>query len=281
MTIALKIGNDESQIRGFIYLDAVTVYTKNLSGKVTSFPVDSGVDISDHFIPSNQKFAIEGVITESDVTGVSNTVELDGQKPLNARPRPGIVSINGAGSGGLLSLLPDVISQFFDKGSVSVSSDSWQTSITPQVEALLFELMSGVYYNQVNKKWRNKMVTTVLYEMNGSFFSNAHTDLVITDVSIREDAESGEALVLSLSLEKVRLVSIDQTDMPKLANAGVSKKVAKTEKKGTPGTVGGLVDTANAANNIGAKDLMPKVSPAKVESTLAPAIATARSAGGF
>ena len=50
MTIALKIGNEESQVRGFIYLDAVVSYTKTLGGKVTSFPVDSGVQISDHFI---------------------------------------------------------------------------------------------------------------------------------------------------------------------------------------------------------------------------------------
>lgn len=265
MTIALKIGNEDSQVQGFIYFDAVTVYTKNLSGKVTSFPVDSGVNISDHFIPSNQKFSIEGVISESDIHGYSNSTRLNDDTAINARKFPTAANISGLDSIAP-SFLPAAVSQFLDSKNAVVTSDEWDGANAPKVEALLTELMRGVYYNQANKKWRNKMITTTLYEMNFKVFVNAHTDLVITDISFREDADTGEGLTITMELEKIRMVGIEQVAIPKKA---VAKKVAPTEKKGTPACpVGKVVDGVKE----GAKDLAPKISPAAVTDKLKPAL---------
>ena len=230
MTIALKIGDENSQVRGFIYLDAVTSYTKNLSGKVTSFPVDSGVNISDHFISNNQKISFEAVVSDVDITGYSDLVQLDGEKPLNAHPRPPQAQISGQNSA--LQFLPSSVKQFFERSEASVTSTGDAPTNTPVVEALLEDLLRANYYNEADKKWRNKMTFTTLYEMNGTNFVNAKTELVMTDVSFSENPESGDALYMSFALEKVRLVTLDKTEMPKKATAPVKKKVASKESQG-------------------------------------------------
>ena len=230
MTIALKIGNDESQVKGFIYLDAVTVYSKSLSGKVTSFPVDSGVNISDHFISNNQKFTIEGVVSNVDISGISDSISIDGEKPINAVPRPDTPTIYGQTQA--LQYLPASARQFYERSVPGVLVDSESQSTTQIIEALLEELMRATYYNTTDKRWRNKMTITTLYEMEGTNFRNAKTDLVITDVGINENPETGDALFLSISLEKVRFVSLANTEMPKLAAKPVQKKITPTEDKG-------------------------------------------------
>ena len=42
MTLAIKWGDDNDQTGGFVYLDAVTLYTQNYKGKVTSHPIEIG-----------------------------------------------------------------------------------------------------------------------------------------------------------------------------------------------------------------------------------------------
>ena len=231
MTIALKIGDKDSQVQGFIYLDAVTTYTKDMDGKVTSFPVDSGANISDHFISQNQKFTLEGVISDVDITGLSDKVMVDGEKPINAKPQPTATRISG--QQGALQYLPSAVKQFFERTDATVYSDASSQASIPAVELLFEELMRGTYYNSADNRWRNKMTTTTLYEMDGINFINAKTDLVITNVSITEDADSGDALYMSISLEKVRFVTLEMTDVKNVKSSS-QKKVAGTTNKGTP-----------------------------------------------
>lgn len=238
MTIALKIGNEDSQVKGFIYLDAVTAYTKTLGGKVTSFPVDSGVNISDHFISNNQKISFEGVVSDVDITGVSDLIEVDGDKPTNANPKPVTPELIGQQS--VLQYLPSAVTQFFDKSQASVVTSSQSPTNIPTIEAMLEDLLRANYYNEADKKWRNKMTFTTLYEMDGTNFVNAKTDLVITDVSIQENVDSGDALYMSFSLEKIRLVTLDKTDMPKKAVKSVKKKVASKETQGKQDPASGV-----------------------------------------
>lgn len=248
MTIALKIGNEDSEVRGFIYLDAVTSYSRSLTGKVTSFPVDSGANISDHFIANNQKFTLDGVVSGVDITGLSDKVNINGEKPLNAREQPRTIGID-AGSNGLLKFLPSAVQQFISSPSPKVTVYGQVNTSAPAVEALFETLMTGVYYNAVDKRWRNKMTLTTLYEMSGSNFINAHTDLVITDVTKQETVEGGEALHLSISFEKVRLVTLDKTDMPKNAASSVKKKVASKDNQGKQNGESGSSDTDSKNTN--------------------------------
>ena len=267
MSIALKIGNENSQVQGFIYLDAVTRYEKDLSGKVTSFPVDSGVNISDHYIANNQKFSLEGVISNVDITGISDKIQIDGQKPINAVRKPIATAIAGQQSS--LTFLPSAVKQFFERTNAAVVTDSEAQSTIPAVELLFEELMKGVYYNSADRRWRNKMTTTTLYEMSGSNFTNAKTDLVITNVSFSEDHDTGDSLKMNVSLEKVRFVTLEQVTVPKNVRNSTKKKVAGTENKGSPSTPKGVSNTDDenpglyAINNPNSNPNAPKQSLGK------------------
>lgn len=248
MTIALKIGDDDTQVKAFIYLDAVTMYTRTMSGKVTSHPVDSGVNISDHFISNNQKFQLEGVITAADITGISDLVRIGNDKPMNARSRPTQPTISGADES--LKYVPEGAKQFFQQGSPTVQVTNANVEVSlPEIEEILNILMTATYYNEADKRWRNKMVTTVLYEMDGNNFANAKTDLVITDVSFREDADGGDALFISLSLEKVRFVTLNQTEIPSKAKPSVRKKASDKESKGKQEPEAGVANTDSQTTN--------------------------------
>lgn len=257
MTIALKIGDDNSQVKGFIYLDAVTAYTKTLSGKVTSHPVDSGVNIADHFLVNNRKFTLEGIVSGADITGISDKIKIGEEKPLNAREQPRTIGID-AGSNGLLKFLPSAIKQFISSPEPKVTVYGQMGASAPAVEGLFSSLMDGTYYNSADKKWRNKITLVTLYEMIGSNFINAHTDLVLTDVSFQETVDGGEALQISLSLEKVRFVTLDKTDLPKKATQPVKKKVAAKQSQGKQVCPEGTSDT----NDKNTSSIAPK-QPAK------------------
>ena len=94
------------------------------------------------------------------------------------------------------------------------------------------------------------MTFTTLYEMNGTNFVNAITDLVITDVVFTETPDSGDALTMSFSLEKVRLITLDKTEMPKKAAPAVKKKVASKESQGKQSCPSGQSDTTPTDTNI-------------------------------
>lgn len=272
MTIALKIGNEDSQVQGFIYLDAVTRYDKDLSGKVTSFPVDSGANISDHYISNNPKFTLEGVISDVDITGGSALVSIENQKPLNSRGMPNTAQI--VGQENALQFLPSVVKQFFERSSSSVSVDSFTQTNIPIVEMLFEELMRGTYYNSADNRWRNKMTPTTLYEMDGSNFVSAKTDLIITNVGFSEDPDSGDALKISLTLEKVRFVTLEMTEVGKSATTATQKKTSGTVNKGTPPTETGKTDTddPSKSTNTSKAPLADELKPALEASSQARAI---------
>lgn len=237
MTIALKIGDEGSQVKGFIYLDAVTMYRQSLTGRVTSFPVASGGNIADHFIPENPKFSIEGVISNVDLSGISDLVDIDGEKPLNATSKPETPVIEGQES--TLQFLPTVVKQFFDKTDAKVeSSEAARADIIPAVQQLLTSLMMGTYYSEAERRWKNKMTLTSLYEMDGTTFSRVIPNLVITNVSVKEDPESGDGLFLSLELERVRFAEIRTVAIKGGKKTDTVKKATPTVNKGkvTPET---------------------------------------------
>lgn len=241
MTIAFKIGDDTTPVKALIYMDAVTSYTRNIGGRVTSHPLDSGVSISDHFISENPKFQVEGVITGVDISGISSLVKVDNEKPNNARVKPSAAQISDTED--TLKFLPSAVKQFFPGANPKVKAQRGDEVSLAEIESVLTRLLTGVFYSEVEKRWKSKMVTTTLYEMDGVNFRNAHTDLVITNVSFREDASTGEALYLTLSLEKVRFVSLIKVDAPKSTKPAIKKKVDDKVNKGKLPTESGVLDT--------------------------------------
>lgn len=245
MSLALKIGDDSSQVKGFVYFDAVTAFNKDITGKVTSHPIETGTNISDHFINDNPKFTIKGIISDVDITGTSSLIEVEDGSPINSRERPVTPVIKEQED--TYRFLPSAAKQFFERTEVEVEGPDSTPSAIPSVDAIFRQLMDGVYYNQADRRWRNSSTTVVLYEMDGANFVNAHTDLIITSYSVEETADTGDALTVSMTLEKVRFASLQSTDIPSKVSRANRGKVSGTTLKGKPTTETGASDSSSAS----------------------------------
>ncbi|MNK14285.1 hypothetical protein D3C87_323850 [compost metagenome] len=251
MSLAIKFGdnNDPNQLSGFIYFDVVTKYSKQLSGKVTSHPLDAGASITDHYISENPKYSIVGVISSADISGIPSKILIDGEAPLNVNPQTGAVIVNDSFSG-LLSFIPNTSSQFLNSQPESVSVDSFQrTDYKDQINTLIEKLMTGLVYNEQEKKLRNRMTLITLYEFIEDILSIESEDLVMTNCSFEEDPDTGNGLFVTMTLEQVSFVTLQKTELPRDVSASLSKSSQSTSKKskadGTEKTVGNPADATS------------------------------------
>ena len=231
MTYALKIGDEKSQVQGFLYFDVTTNFGETHSGSVSSHPLDAGVSVSDHYIAKNPTYQLKGVLSAADISGISSVIKVDGQKPMNEHGLPAeplILDLSG-----LNKLLPGSVNQFFKTAIPVVKSGGSSIPDFGKIKGVLRDLMSGTYYNQTLKRYQNKMTTLTLFEFSGKVIKSQHKDLVLTSFSIEEDADTGLCIPLSMSFEKVRFVNVEKVTAPKKAatkktsNKGIKKPTVK------------------------------------------------------
>lgn len=231
MSIAIKIGDDTTPVQGLIYLDATTSYGRSYSGKVSEYPMDSGVSISDHFISQNPRFSVEGYLSGVDLSGMSSKIRIGDSTPSNANSMPEALVVQERG-GGLDTYMPSAVSQFVSEPtSVAVTGSIPGEDSLPRTDELFIQLMSGLYYNTAENKWRNQMVLCVLYELEDANLKNARINLVMTGYKVNESPEDGDALHVTFDFEQVRFATIEKTDLPAKAAKGKKKTVAGTQKK--------------------------------------------------
>jgi hypothetical protein len=252
MSLAIKFGdnNDPDQLSGFIYFDVVTKYSKQLSGKVTAHPLDAGANITDHYISENPKYNLVGVISSADISGIPSRISVDGESPLNVNPQSGAVIVNDSFFG-VLSFIPDSGSQFMPSRPESVSIDSTQrTDYKDQINTLIAKLMTGLVYNEQEKKLRNRMTLITLYEFVDDILTIESEDLVMTGCSFEEDPDTGTGLFVTMSLEQVSFVTLEKTELPKDVSDSLSKASKSTAKKskadGTEKKVGDPTDATSS-----------------------------------
>lgn len=259
MSLAIKFGdnNDPNQLSGFIYFDVVTKYSKQLSGKVTSHPLDAGANITDHYISENPKFSIVGVISSADISGIPSKILVDGESPLNVNPQTGEVIVNDSFSG-VLNFIPDVSAQFMPSKPETVTIDSSQrTDYRDQINTLISKLMTGLVYNEQEKKLRNRMTLITLYEFANEILAVESDNLVMTSCSFEEDPESGTGLFVTMNLEQVSFVTLQKTELPKDVASSLNKASQSTSKKSK---ADGTEKTVGNANEATTSDPGPKLS---------------------
>lgn len=233
MSLAIKFGDtsDASSISGFIYFDAVTDYTRNITGKTTNNPIDAGALITDHFVADNKKFNIKGVITGADISGVSYSINIDGEIPNNYNTRPSSVVVSDQGEG-LPQYLPAVVSQFLGIRSLSVVADnSTRTDYKDQVWNTVDKLMTGLVYDKTQRKLKNQMTVITLYELDGSKLQKQYDNLVMTGFQVDEDADSGDGMFFSMNLESVNFVTLEKVDLPQDVSKQLKKAAAPKSSK--------------------------------------------------
>lgn len=232
MTIAIKFGDtaNKTSITGVIYLDVVTSYRRQYGGKVTEHPLEAGASITDHYIANNKKFNIDGVITGVDFSTFDSNFTIDGETIFNRNENRTPVSIPDTPL--IDKFIPDVIQQFISQSSPTPVLSGTAKNYNKEIEQGFSTILHGLYYNEDRKKWENRMTLVTLYELEGSAIVNTIENLAVTSFTVTEDAQSGEGLNFSMTLEQVTFVKLENAEAPSPAPGSRTAR-ATTEKTNT------------------------------------------------
>lgn len=244
MSLALKWGDGTVQNGGFLFFDAVTVYTRSSRGKVTKHPISLGSKITDHFIKDNDTIRISAVISGADISSNSYLIQdLDGNNPYNVLQPPDAVSVNSTDQSVLKKFIPDSIGQFLPDSTPEIVVADARIDMLEQIRFFLESLTSGVAYNDKTKQFDPNIQVVQLFEYVGSSLSISTDNLVVTDLRFKEDVNTGYALYFDMTLEQVTFASLKKTTIPKNIVKPLSKKA---EPKSSKGKVGSTPQTAGA-----------------------------------
>ena len=242
MSIAIKFGDEtnENSLAGVLYVDATTDFSREYSGKVTEHPIEAGASVTDHFISSNPRIKISGVFSHVDFSQYPKNIKIDdNQLVINSNSRPNAVNASDIGTS-LSRFIPGAISQFLPNIPVNVSIDATaRVNYRDFIETFMRELITGLYYNKDREKWENKMTPSTIYVVENGIPLPFMQDLILVNFSVKEDADTGEALFFDASFEKVNFVTLEKAEAPKpQRNTADSRATSKTENKGSPSGTG-------------------------------------------
>jgi len=193
----------------FIYLDVVTKYSQTLSSKVSQHPVDGLGVISDHITQENPKLSITGFLSGAD---------FNFSKPRLSSEDRGFIGIGQivvdsdiateiqvSNDDNPTNLLPDVVGQFFSDTLPEVTglSENRKDSYT---EKALFLKLESLYLN--------RDVLSVFEFNDGAVVDSFLVDVVITNLTIKESTETGDALAFDITLEQITFAKLLETRVP-------------------------------------------------------------------
>lgn len=265
MSIAIRIGRRGQKNSALFYVNAVTRYEQSYRSQVSKYPLDSGVSISDHTVNENPVFTLSGIISPSDISVRGSSISVfDGglDTPLN-------VDRNFSNSAnayveellsGLKQYLPDVAEQFLSSTNSDVRGGTLAADKSTEILSKVRTLFTSLIYNKANRSYRNSVVFCTLYEI-GDYGSlrNSHRNLVLTDFKGSYDTEHGTALLVEMTFEQVRVVNIQQTEVPSSVSANISNEVAlqasETKDKGVDQST--AKDIVQKFGNLGRSGLIP------------------------
>lgn len=231
MTLALNWSDENGG--GFVYLDAVTLYTQDHSGKLTSHPIDVGSNVTDHFYKNNARYKIGAVISGLDISTGSYLVQNNnGDLAYNSNFPPNPVSVNSTDSSVLRKFLPDSLGQFLSDSTPDVVVDAARTDLTEQIRDALISLTSGVVLDQTTGRYNPNIQLIDLYEYDGYKLTRVINRLVMTNVTFRETPDTGYALYCDFSFEQVTFASLKKTQIPQDVQSSLKKKASPKSSKG-------------------------------------------------
>ena len=165
---------------GGIQLDSVLEETHNNTVRITTNPVESGVDISDHAVVVPKKVKLKAIVTDS---------------PLGVAAFAAIV---------------DNISGLFG------TSTSGNTTRSQQAYNALVALMDA--------REPLELVTRLV----------VYTDMLITHISVSQNKDTSQVVILNIELEQVIITSSEVVDIPEssLASGSTKKQASSSVNSG-------------------------------------------------
>ena len=173
-----------------IVFSSVTSFDESYSGTVTSHPVEDSTTITDHFITDNDKFKISGVVSDFDFLNPLNQIAfgVDGYEDNSVASQSLIRFKNGE----------------LTNGTGVIPSNKTQNAIKNRLI-------------QIHKL--GQFVTVLMYQTPLDASTPAliasKVNCIITNISFKEDAESGYAVYPELSLERVKIVRVSTESIAK------------------------------------------------------------------
>lgn len=237
MSLVLQFGNNggPEEISAVYYINVVENYTKNVSGKLSKHPLDSGVSFSDHYISENMTFNIRGVITSADITYAAYTTSFAavGMNNIEWAEPPVAVTVDD-GKTLLNKFLPDVIGQFLSPLEPEVIGDETEVAESgPSFSEFIEKMILDVIYNPTTRTYRTSIVPVSLYEMGGGQYSKApYTNLVVTDFKVNETPDTGNGCHFDMTLEQARLVELRKEELPQDVADEIKRQSAPPSNKG-------------------------------------------------
>lgn len=249
MTLAIKWGDDTSDVSGMIYFDAVTLYNRSYTGQVTKHPVDVGGNITDHFIRENPRFTLSGVISSVDIsTNVATLSAITGETIVNERDVVDPVQVSSSDQSLINKLLPASISQFVGTNKPEVSLAAERQEDRESIRDLITNLMNGVRFNEDTGQFDPYVEVIRLYEFDGVTLRRVTNNLVIANTTYNESADSGDALYVDLQIEQVTFAYLKKTEIPQDVQASLQKKAAPKSTKSKADSKTTDVGEANGNN---------------------------------
>lgn len=234
MSLAIRWleNEDDTGSGGFLYFDAVQVYTQNYRGQVTKHPIDRGSNIVDHYVKENPVFTVSGVFTSVDVsTGSYLIQDLSDTQPYNTNPIIQDVVVT-EDDNMLKRFLPDSIGQFLPENLPEISVQSRRQEFLEQIRDLIIGLNSGEKFNEKTLQFDSNIQIVKLFEFDKTLLKRIVDNLVITNIVFREDVNTGYALYCDLTFEQVKFVGQKRTVIPADVANALKKKTASKVSKG-------------------------------------------------
>lgn len=235
MSIAIRWQEDENDATtaGLLYFDVVTAYTQNYRGQVTKHPVDTGGNISDHFVKENPVFTISGVFTGVDIsTGTFLIRDQDNNLPFNNDSVFENVSVNSNETNRFKKFLPDSIGQFLSDPTPEITMQEARQDLTEQIRDMIVNLVEGIRYNEKTSQFDSHIQLVSIYEYEGRTIKRIRNNFVLNNIMFREDANSGNALYADITLEQVTFARLEKTQIPADVANSIKGKSAKKVSKG-------------------------------------------------
>lgn len=226
MSFVIKTKDDE-----LIWVDAVLSFSEDLSGSVTSHPIQDGSTISDHIVNNNTRFALSGVITDWGFhQDRQSSADIIGGILVNANSVEQPVAINYEKPSQLSRLLPEPIAGLLSKSSPEVELDA---TSRPESVKDIRERLRAIR--------ANKEFISLLRLSTNQILEEEIESLVITGLNFDESPDMGEAVSFSMAVERITVVRLATANIPSVVSAGLEKALSDKDKKGT--TSGGSATT--------------------------------------
>lgn len=234
MTLCIKWGEDDPENGGMLYFDAVLLYTQNYKGQVTKHPIDGGGLIVDHYVKDNPAFTVSAVITGVDISTGSYLITdaEDTTTPFNVGVAPSAVSVNSTDDSILKKFIPDSVGQFLSDATPEISMDSQRADLIEQIRQMMIDLMSGIKFNEETNQFDSNIQIIQLFEYDKTLLKRIINNLVITDITFREEANTGYALYCDIKFEQVTFAFLKKTIIPLDVQNALKKKSASKSSKG-------------------------------------------------